>query len=69
MNQQIKFLISIAICYFVFIKPDIVGAQTLDEELKKCSEITVSLIRLQCYDRLSIILLDSIKWIKKEKME
>ena len=53
MNQQIKFLISIAICYFVFIKPDIVGAQTLDEELKKCSEITVSLIRLQCYDRLT----------------
>ena len=53
MNQQIKFLISIAICYLVFIKPDIVGAQTLDEELKKCSEITVSLIRLQCYDRLS----------------
>ena len=25
----------------------------MDEELKKCSEITVSLIRLQCYDRLS----------------
>ena len=25
----------------------------MDEELKKCSEITVSLIRLQCYDRLT----------------
>jgi hypothetical protein len=37
----------------VFIKLDILGAQTLDEELKKCSEITVSLIRLQCYDRLA----------------
>ena len=53
MNKQIKFLISIAICYCVIIKPDAIGAQTLDEELKKCSEITVSLIRLQCYDRLS----------------
>jgi hypothetical protein len=37
----------------VFIKLDTLGAQTLDEELKKCSEITVSLIRLQCYDRLA----------------
>ena len=53
MNKQIKFLISIAIYCFVFIKPDVVGAQTLDEELKKCSEIAVSLIRLQCYDRLA----------------
>ena len=53
MNNQNKFLISIAIYCFVFIKPDVVGAQTLDEELKKCSEITVSLIRLQCYDRLT----------------
>ena len=53
MNKQNKFLISFAIYCFVFIKPDVVGAQTLDEELKKCSEITVSLIRLQCYDRLA----------------
>ena len=53
MNKQTKFLISIAICYCLVIKPDAIGAQTLDEELKKCSEITVSLIRLQCYDRLS----------------
>ena len=53
MNKQSKFLISIAIYCFVFIKPDVVGAQTLDEELKKCSEIAVSLIRLQCYDRLA----------------
>ena len=53
MNKQNKFLISIAIYCFVFIKPDVVGAQTLDEELKKCSEIAVSLIRLQCYDRLA----------------
>jgi len=53
MNKQNKFLISIAIYCFIFIKPDVVGAETLDEELKKCSEITVSLIRLQCYDRLA----------------
>ena len=53
MNKQSKFLISIAIYCFIFIKPAVVGAQTLDEELKKCSEITVSLIRLQCYDRLA----------------
>ena len=53
MNKQSKFLISIAIYCFIFIKPAVVGAQTLDEDLKKCSEITVSLIRLQCYDRLT----------------
>ena len=35
MNKQTKFLISIAICYCLVIKPDAIGAQTLDEELKK----------------------------------
>ena len=47
MNKQSKFLISIAIYCFVFIKPAVVGAQTLDEELKKCStpkNIIVSVI-------------------------
>ena len=53
MNKQIKYLLCIATYCCVFIKPDTLGAQTLDEELKKCSEITVSLIRLQCYDRLA----------------
>ena len=53
MNKQIKYLLYIATYCCVFIKPDTLGAQTLDEELKKCSEITVSLIRLQCYDRLA----------------
>ena len=53
MNKQIKYLLCIATYCCVFIKLDILGAQTLDEELKKCSEITVSLIRLQCYDRLA----------------
>ena len=53
MNKQIKYLLCIATYCCVFIKLDILGAQTLDEELKKCSEIEVSLIRLQCYDRLA----------------
>ena len=30
--------------------------QTLEQKLKECSEITVSLIRLQCYDRITEIL-------------
>ena len=30
-----------------------VDAQTMDERLAECSEIQVSLIRLQCYDRLA----------------
>jgi|TARA_B100000959_G_scaffold162278_1_gene169941 hypothetical protein len=28
-------------------------AQTLEQKLKECSEISVSLIRLQCYDRIT----------------
>ena len=28
-------------------------SQTIEQKLKECSEITVSLIRLQCYDRLT----------------
>ena len=28
-------------------------AQSLEQKLKECSEITVSLIRLQCYDRIT----------------
>ena len=53
MNEQIKYLLCIATYCCLLIKPDILGTQTLDEELKTCSEITVSLIRLQCYDRLA----------------
>jgi hypothetical protein len=53
MNKQIKYLLCIAAYCCLLIKPDVLGAQTLDEELKTCSEITVSLIRLQCYDRLA----------------
>ena len=53
MDKQIKFLLCTTIFCCGFFKPDITNAVTLDEELKKCSEIEVSLIRLQCYDRLA----------------
>ena len=53
MNKQIKFLLCTTIFCCGFIKPDITSAVTLDEELKRCSEIEVSLIRLQCFDRLA----------------
>ena len=53
MNKQIKFLLCTTIFCCAFIKTDITNAVTLDEELNKCSEIEVSLIRLQCYDRLA----------------
>ncbi|SVC50991.1 uncharacterized protein METZ01_LOCUS303845, partial [marine metagenome] len=56
MNKQINFLLCISICCCALIKPDFTSAErseTLDEELQRCSEITVSLIRLQCYDRLA----------------
>ena len=53
MNKQTKYLLSISIICCAFIKLNTAGAVTLDEELKTCSEIEVSLIRLQCYDRLA----------------
>ena len=53
MDKQIKFLLCTTIFCCGFIKPDITNAVTLDEELKSCSELEVSLIRLQCYDRLA----------------
>ena len=53
MNKQTNVLLYISICCCAFIKPDFASAETLDEELQRCSEITVSLIRLQCYDRLA----------------
>jgi hypothetical protein len=53
MNKQIKFFLCTTIFCCGFIKPDITSAVTLDEELQRCSEIEVSLIRLQCYDRLA----------------
>ena len=53
MLKQSKFFLCSAIFCLIFVKVDLVNSQTLDEELKECSEITVSLIRLQCYDRLA----------------
>lgn len=53
MKKQYKSLFYAVIFYMVIARADIVESQSLDEELKKCSEITVSLIRLQCYDRLA----------------
>ena len=53
MEKQLKILLCSAISCMMIVKTDIANSQSLDEELKKCSEITVSLIRLQCYDRLA----------------
>ena len=53
MEKQLKFLLCGAISCMILVKANIANSQNLDEELKGCSEITVSLIRLQCYDRLA----------------
>ena len=53
MQKQSKLLIFSTISCFIIFKASITNSQSLDEELKKCSEITVSLIRLQCFDRLA----------------
>ena len=38
---------------FLFVFSSQSNAQSLEQKLKECSEITVSLIRLQCYDRIT----------------
>ena len=53
MEKQSKLLIFSTISCFIIFKANITNSQSLDEELKRCSEITVSLIRLQCFDRLA----------------
>ena len=53
MEKQLKIILCSAISCLILVKANIANSQSLDEELKKCSEITVSLIRLQCYDRLA----------------
>ena len=53
MEKQLKILLCGAISCMILVKANIASSQNLDEELKRCSEITVSLIRLQCYDRLA----------------
>ena len=53
MEKQLKIILCSAISCMILVKANIANSQSLDQELKKCSEITVSLIRLQCYDRLA----------------
>ena len=53
MEKQLKIILCSAISCLILVKANIANSQSLDEEIKKCSEITVSLIRLQCYDRLA----------------
>tara|TARA_B100000686_G_scaffold335737_1_gene404698 strand:+ start:341 stop:925 length:585 start_codon:yes stop_codon:yes gene_type:complete len=53
MEKQLKIILCSAISCLILVKANIANSQSLDEELKKCSEITVSLIRFQCYDRLA----------------
>ena len=50
MSSRFVNYLSIIIVFFQF---DSVNAQSIEEELKECSEIEVSLIRLQCYDRIT----------------
>jgi len=50
MSSRFVIYLSIIIVFFHF---DSVNAQSIEEEIKKCSEIEVSLIRLQCYDRIT----------------
>ena len=53
MKKQSKFFLYSAIFLIFAAQVETIQSQSLDEELKRCSEITVSLIRLQCYDRLA----------------
>jgi len=50
MSSRFVIYLSIIIVFFQF---DSVNAQSIEEELKECSVIEVSLIRLQCYDRIT----------------
>ena len=50
MSSRFVIYLSTIIVFFQF---DSVNAQSIEEELKECSEIEVSLIRLQCYDRIT----------------
>jgi len=47
-----RFAIYLSISIF-FLQIETLHAQSIEEELKECSEIEVSLIRLQCYDRIT----------------
>lgn len=51
MRNNITLSVLFLICFSSF-STDLYG-QTVEQKLKECSEIDVSLIRLQCYDRLT----------------
>ena len=49
-----KYLIkSLVVLFFTFTFMTSTQSQTLSEKIDECKEIKVSLIRLQCYDRIS----------------
>ena len=51
--MKIHNIIGMFLMCFLFVFSTQSNAQTLEQKLKECSEITVSLIRLQCYDRIT----------------
>ena len=51
--MKIRNNIGMFLMSFLFVFSTQTTAQTLEQKLKECSEITVSLIRLQCYDRIT----------------
>ena len=50
MSSRLAIYLSITI---VILQIDSLYAQSIEQKLKECSEIEVSLIRLQCYDRIT----------------
>ena len=51
--MKIHNIIGMFLMSFLLVFPSQSSAQSLEQKLKECSEITVSLIRLQCYDRIT----------------
>ena len=51
--MKIRNIIGMFLMSFLLVFSTQSTAQTLEQKLKECSEITVSLIRLQCYDRIT----------------
>ena len=51
--MKIRNIIGMFLMSLLFVFSTQSTAQSLEQKLKECSEITVSLIRLQCYDRIT----------------
>ena len=51
--MRIHNIIGMFLMSFLFVFSSQSNAESLEQKLKECSEITVSLIRLQCYDRIT----------------